>query len=127
MQNDAEPLDGESESKSDKTFDKFGILSIEDTGDSPVHEGTSQMGCGLIFKIGKFINPSYTLNSFYGNSCALCTIDNDKSGLFDFKSVNKMISGIPGQSVTVTKVGIKNMSSTPSCCLSLHSDEVKHL
>ena len=67
-----------SDSESDESFDKLGIVCIDDTCDSPNQKGSSQMNEGLVCKINQITYLSFTTNTWYGDSCASCIIDSDK-------------------------------------------------
>ncbi len=67
------------------------------------------MDQGLVCNIDEIKHPSFTPNTWYGNSCASCTINNDELGLFYYKQNSETITGIAGQSVMATKVGKKRM------------------
>ncbi len=92
-----------SDSESDKSFNKLGIVCIDDTCDSPNQEGSSQMDKHSVCKIDQIPYPSFTPNTWQGDNCVSFTIDSDKSGLFDTKEFGETITGIRGQSITANK------------------------
>ncbi len=93
---DMELLTHMSDGESDKSFNELGNVCINDTCDSPKQEGSSKMDKSLVCKIDQITYPLFTPNNWYGNSCSLCTIDNNKSGLFDSKEIGETFTGIAG-------------------------------
>ncbi len=63
----------------------------------------------MFCKIDQALYPTTTLNSWYGDSCVTCTINNNDLGVFDFRKVFKKFTGIGGKPVTVWKVGKKKV------------------
>ncbi len=82
---------------------------MDDTCDSPNQEGCFQRDQGLVCKIDEIKYSLFTPNTWYGDSCASYTINNDELGLFDSKEIAETITGIEGQSVASAKVGKKRM------------------
>ncbi len=61
-------------------------------------------------KIGETLYLSTSQNCWFGgDSCVTCAINNDDSGMFDFRFISDKITGIGGHSVTATKVGKKKV------------------
>ena len=55
---------------------------------------------------------TFTPNTWFGDSCASCSIDNDASGMYDIKEICEKIDGIGGQQILATKVSKKRCFST---------------
>ncbi len=79
-------------------------MCINDISGSHDQEGTLQRRQHLLCKIGDTVNLSSTQNSWYGDSCSPCAIDNNDSVMFYFKFINEKITGIGDKFVMAKKL-----------------------